>query len=102
MTVEEISVQRITKTATRELVFLAMVRRNEENEQSANESIVTVNKDETKTEYPMQVQELLNEFSDVFQKELPTGLPPQRQLDHRIELVPRAEPPHRAPYHLLP
>ena len=50
----------------------------------------------------MQVQQLLNEFEDIFPKELPAGLPPQRQLDHRIELVPGAEPPHRAPYRLSP
>ena len=48
------------------------------------------------------MQELLNEFSDIFPKELPIGLPPQRQLDHRIELVPGAEPPHRAPYRMSP
>ena len=29
-------------------------------------------------------------------------MPPQRQLDHRIELVPGAEPPHRAPYRMSP
>ena len=48
------------------------------------------------------MRELLNGFSDVFPKELPTGLPPQCQLDHRIELVPGAEPPHRAPYRMSP
>ena len=29
-------------------------------------------------------------------------MPPQRQLDHKIELVPGAEPPHRAPYRMSP
>ena len=51
-----------------------------------------------KTSYPIQVQAILNEFSDVFPKDLPGGLPPSRELDHRIELVPGAEPPHGAPY----
>ena len=61
-----------------------------------------MNEDTTRTEYPVQVQELVTEFADIFPKELPAGLPPQRQLDHRIELVPGAEPPHRAPYRMSP
>ena len=61
-----------------------------------------MNEDKTKTPYPVYVQTLLNEFSDVFPKDLPTGLQPQRQLDHRIELEPGAVPRHRALYHMSP
>ena len=74
----------------------------EEKKPTNDAEIVTVNEETTRTEYLVQVQALLNEFSDVFLKDLPVGLPPQRQLDHRIELVPGAEPPHRAPYRMLP
>ena len=106
VTVEEISAQRMRKIAKREPVFVAVIRTNEDTEQEKEptneDQIVTVNEDQTRTEYPVQVQELLNEFSDIFPKELPAGLPPQRQLDHRIELVPGAEPPHRAPYRMSP
>ena len=53
-----------------------MIRTNADSEEPTNEEqVVTMNEDKTKTEYPEQVQELLNEFSDVFPKELPTGLP---------------------------
>ena len=87
-------------------MYVALIRTNEDAEQeekaSNEDQIVTVNEDQTKTEYPEQVQELLNEFADVFPKELPAGLPLQHQLDHKIELVPGAEPPHRAPYRMLP
>ena len=48
------------------------------------------------------MQAILDEFSDVFPKDLPGGLPPSRELDHRIELVYGAEPPHRAPYRMSP
>ena len=34
---------------------------------------------------------ILKEFSDVFPEEIP-GLPPQRELDFTIELVPRVVP----------
>nr|GEZ08427.1 putative reverse transcriptase domain-containing protein [Tanacetum cinerariifolium] len=40
-------------------------------------------------------------FSDVFPEDLP-GLPPHRQVEFEIELVPRAAPVARAPYRLAP
>ena len=107
---ESISAQRMRKIAKREPVYLMVIRTNEnagnatmEKKKPTNDAqIVTVNEETTRTEYPVQVQQLLNEFEDIFPKELPAGLPPQRQLDHRIDLVPGAEPPHRSPYHLSP
>ena len=63
---EEISVQRIRKLAKREPIYLAMVRMIEQKEDPANEAVVTVNEDKTKTPYLVQVQTLLTEFSDVF------------------------------------
>lgn len=35
-------------------------------------------------------------------KELPKSLPPRRDVDHEIELVPGAKPPARAPYRMAP
>lgn len=43
-----------------------------------------------------EVQSLLTEFSDVFQK--PTQLPPPRQYDHTIPLLPGATPVNSRPY----
>ncbi|GJT24947.1 putative reverse transcriptase domain-containing protein [Tanacetum coccineum] len=40
-------------------------------------------------------------FSEVFPEDLP-GLPPTRQVEFHIELIPRAAPVARAPYHLAP
>nr|GEU96003.1 putative reverse transcriptase domain-containing protein [Tanacetum cinerariifolium] len=40
-------------------------------------------------------------FPDVFPEDLP-GLPPPRQVEFKIELVPRAAPVARAPYQLAP
>ena len=41
------------------------------------------------------------EFPDVFPKEL-LGVPPERQVEFRIDLVPGAAPIAKAPYHLAP
>lgn len=34
--------------------------------------------------------------------ELPNGLPPTRTVDHRLELLPGALPPAKAPYLMAP
>ncbi|KAI3708785.1 hypothetical protein L2E82_38236 [Cichorium intybus] len=44
---------------------------------------------------------VVNEFPDVFPDELP-GLPPDRQVEFTIELIPGATPVSRAPYRLAP
>ncbi|GJT41377.1 hypothetical protein Tco_0941242, partial [Tanacetum coccineum] len=41
------------------------------------------------------------DFADVFPKDL-TGLPPQRQVEFHIDLVPRATPVMKSPYRLAP
>src|SRR3954470_15294793 len=46
-----------------------------------------------------KLQKLIQEFQDVFPDDL-TKLPPHRNVDHRIELVPGAEPPHKRIYQL--
>src|SRR6185312_5431886 len=40
-----------------------------------------------------ELQALKQEFADVFPSELPSGLPPKRDIDHEIELVPGKAPP---------
>ncbi|KAF5481387.1 hypothetical protein F2P56_002043, partial [Juglans regia] len=54
----------------------------------------------TKAEVPRDLQELLDQFSEVFQE--PKGLPPTRSHDHSIPLVSNAKPisqrPYRYPY----
>ena len=34
--------------------------------------------------------------------ELPPGLPPLRGIEHRIDLIPGAPLPNKAPYHVIP
>uniref|UniRef100_A0A803PJ25 Reverse transcriptase domain-containing protein n=1 Tax=Cannabis sativa TaxID=3483 RepID=A0A803PJ25_CANSA len=49
-----------------------------------------------------EVAELLEEFADTMSDELPKELPPRRAIDHKIELVPGAVPPAKAPNKMGP
>ncbi|XP_071713176.1 uncharacterized protein [Rutidosis leptorrhynchoides] len=44
---------------------------------------------------------IVSEYPDVFPNELP-GIPPKRQVEFKIDLVPGATPIARSPYHLAP
>lgn len=39
---------------------------------------------------PLEIFDLLNEFENIFPKELPNVLPPMREIQHTIDLIPRA------------
>ncbi|WVZ80713.1 hypothetical protein U9M48_028170 [Paspalum notatum var. saurae] len=51
---------------------------------------------------PPAVSHLLQEYADVFPKDLPPGLPPLRGIEHQIDLIPGAQLPNRAPYRTNP
>nr|GFC69018.1 hypothetical protein [Tanacetum cinerariifolium] len=46
-------------------------------------------------------QPIVSEFPNVFPDELP-GIPPVREVEFNIELIPGAEPISKAPYHMAP
>lgn len=46
----------------------------------------------------LEVVRVLEEFNDVLPTELPKSLPPRKEADHRIELIPEAQPPAMVPY----
>lgn len=47
-------------------------------------------------------KEIVEEFKDLFPEDLPRRLPPKREVDHKIELIPGQTPPSRAPYRMSP
>ncbi|KAI0522935.1 hypothetical protein KFK09_005324 [Dendrobium nobile] len=51
---------------------------------------------------PPEVQPLLNEYKEVWAEELPAGLPPMREVQHAIDLLPGVSLPNRPPYRLRP
>jgi hypothetical protein len=48
------------------------------------------------------VANILQEYSDVFPSEIPAGLPPIRDIEHQIDLIPGASLPNHALYETNP
>ncbi|GJW33021.1 hypothetical protein Tco_0053053 [Tanacetum coccineum] len=69
------------------LIFLAQVTKKEIKNESEEKRLEDV--------------PIVWDFPDVFPKDLP-GLPPSRQVEFQIDLVPGAAPAVRAPYRLAP
>ncbi|XP_022553253.1 uncharacterized protein LOC111203620 [Brassica napus] len=51
---------------------------------------------------PPEFTPVINEFQALFTEDLPAGLPPLRDLQHHIDLVPNATLPNRAHYRMSP
>ena len=51
-------------------------------------------------EVPNGVADVLAEFADVMPRELPNTLPPRRNINHKIELLPGCNSPSRPPYRM--
>ena len=45
---------------------------------------------------------LLNDFQHVFPQEIPHGLPPQRSIQHKIDLIPGSTLPNKPAYRMNP
>ncbi|KAI3788522.1 hypothetical protein L2E82_01291 [Cichorium intybus] len=69
--------------------------------QKGCESFIAYVMNGKKEKQKMEDIKVVNEFPEVFPDDLP-GLPPIRQVEFRIDLVPGASPIARAPYRLAP
>jgi hypothetical protein len=52
--------------------------------------------------FPIEIQDLLDEFADIVVDDLPHSLPPIRSISHHIDLIPRAIFPNKVAYLLTP
>jgi len=48
------------------------------------------------------MEQLLKEYNDVFPQDIPHGLPPQRGIEHNIDLIPGASLPNKPAYRSNP
>jgi hypothetical protein len=51
---------------------------------------------------PTKVSKLTKEYVDVIRNELPDGLPPKRDIQHHINLIPRSSLPNHLTYRTSP
>ncbi|XP_031398394.1 uncharacterized protein LOC116208956 [Punica granatum] len=63
---------------------------------------VLLDENDERGDIPPVVKSLLEEFRDVVPNEIPSGLPPMRDIQHHIDLVPRAAIPSKAAYQMSP
>ncbi|GJR28960.1 retrotransposon protein, putative, ty3-gypsy subclass [Tanacetum coccineum] len=71
-------------------------------DQAANATGFLANIHDTTSDVsPIHDQPIVSEFQDVFPEELP-GIPPIRDVEFNIELIPGAEPISKAPYRMAP
>ena len=53
-------------------------------------------------EYPINVRKILDDFSNLWSTELPNQLPPMRDVQHAIDMIPGASLPNLPTYRMNP
>ena len=97
-----VPVRRETGQASKVLSAIQLAKGVRKNEETF---LAALKLNETPTdmgEIPPKVLDVLESFRDVMPPELPKHLPPKREVDHKIELVPNAQSPARAPDRMSP
>eukprot|EP00253_Pinus_taeda_P017528 PITA_17528 len=54
------------------------------------------------TDLPIEIQQMLEEFTDIVVDDLLDKLPPKRSISHHIDFIPRASLPNKAAYRMSP
>jgi hypothetical protein len=88
-----ISAKRFAKLARYEQMFMALVTPTP----TASLQAMSTGSTPSGTEL---ARSIIDEYKDVFPDDLPRTLPPHRDVDHRIDLLPNTTPPSRPAYRL--
>ncbi len=54
------------------------------------------------TDLSIEIQQMLEEFTDIVVDDLPDKLPPKRSISHHIDFIPGASLPNKAAYRMSP
>ena len=65
-------------------------------------ALVAIEETESEKEIPKEVEPILAEFVDVVPEEIPHGLPPMRDIQHQIDLIPGSVLPNKPAYKMSP
>ncbi len=94
-----VSAKQMVRMSRHEPVYLTFVYPTEE---ASSQSLSCASINTSGDRAPAYEEQIEQEYADVFRDSLPKELPPRRELDHRIELVPGSAPPNRATYRMSP
>ena len=64
--------------------------------------VLIIGNEQKSIEHPIEIKEILEEFQEVIPDELPEGLPPMRDIQHHIDLVPSVSLPNLPHYRMSP
>ncbi|XP_026400290.1 uncharacterized protein LOC113296178 [Papaver somniferum] len=92
------------KPSTGQTTNLLSFKQFEVEAEDAGELYVLISKYQQPDEssIPIAAQPLIKEFIDVFPNELPDELPPLRDIQHHIDLIPGSSLPNKAHYRMIP
>ena len=85
-------------------VFLTTLLKSQLHEYEAFKEWILLHQEEsepTAQEHPL-LTPLLNDLQHVFPQEIPDGLPPQRSVQHKIDLIPGSTLPNKPAYRMNP
>ena len=88
---ETIGIKEISYRNMKKLLCKDFLRFIQSNKTETNIDTSKINND---------IKHIITKYKKVFPDDLPLKLPPERAVDHRINLLPHDKPPSRSPYRL--
>lgn len=94
--VNELSAMQLKKLIRKgNMAYLAVITEVKEGEAA------TTKEESSNGDWKQKIQVIIDRYKVIFEK-LPNGLPPERAVDHHIDLEPGAKPPFLPIYHMSP